>query len=121
LHLALSFVLEGVNLVWKMWLLFIEQISHCFFIKISMTTFWVNLPSCCVVMKNNISFGIWWQFMAPKKLPIKGKDVANKPIGNNFYLPLMLTFGKYKRLCNNKTYRQWKIYLKQLLLQHNRF
>jgi hypothetical protein len=33
LHLALSFVLEGVNLVWKMWLLFIEQISHCFLSK----------------------------------------------------------------------------------------
>jgi hypothetical protein len=42
--------------------------------------------------------------MAPKKLPIKGKDVANKPIGNNFYLPIMLTYGKYKRICNNKIY-----------------
>jgi hypothetical protein len=116
LHLALSFVLEGVNLVWKMWLLFIEQISHCFFIKMSMTTLWVNLPSCCVVMKNNTSFAILWQFMAPKKLPIKGRDVANKPIGNNFYLPLMLTFGKYKRICNNKTYWTMKDILKTIVI-----
>jgi hypothetical protein len=26
-----AFVLEGVNLIWKMWLLFIEQISHFFY------------------------------------------------------------------------------------------
>jgi hypothetical protein len=54
--------------------------------------------------------------MAPKKLPIKGKDVAKKPIGSNFYLPLMLTFCKYKRICNNKAYWTMKDILETIFI-----
>jgi hypothetical protein len=53
--------------------------------------------------------------MAPKKLPIKGKDVANKLIGKKNYPPLMLTFGKYKRICNNKAYWTMKDILETIV------